>query len=75
MRTQEELKRFYQTDLLADLKILELKRKKVLKKYISVGVVILCVLGVSSFFVIANSFTEPLIVIVPVVISMERMDL
>ena len=69
MRTLGELKHFYQTDLLADLKILDQKRQKVLQKFIFAGVIILCVVGVSFFLLISSSYAEPGFIIVPIVIS------
>jgi len=70
MNTLEDLKHFYDTDLSADLKVLEQKRKKVLRKLTFVGVVLLCMVGVVVFIVLMNPHIDRGIIIVPVVLSL-----
>jgi len=49
MKTLSELKQFYETELWADLKVLEQKRKNILQKLSLVGIVLLCIVGISLF--------------------------
>ncbi len=46
MRTLGELKDFYNTTLLADLKVLEQQRKKIVLRLFCIAAIILCILGV-----------------------------
>ena len=69
MKTLQEIKQFYESELLADLKLLEQKRLKVSKKLTFVGTALLCMVGISAFFVLRNPNTDRNIIIVPIVIS------
>ena len=61
MKTLEELKSFYQTELINDLRRLEQKRKQVMRNaLIAVGVII--VLGLVAFGVITSQGGPPQIV-------------
>ena len=70
MKTLEDFNYFYVTDLSADLKVLEQKRRKVLKKLTFVGAVLLCMVGVVVFIVLMNPHIDRGIIIVPVVLSL-----
>lgn len=50
MKTLEDLREFYNTTLLADLKTLEQERKKIVFKLTCIIVTILCILGVCFLF-------------------------
>ena len=52
MKTLSELKQFYQTRLLPDLRDLEHKRRNVLRKRMYVNTVILCIVGTAVFLTI-----------------------
>ena len=58
MKTLQEIKQFYESELLADLKLLEQKRRKVLQKLTYVGIVLLCMVGITAFFVLRNPDTD-----------------
>jgi hypothetical protein len=68
MRTLQEMKDYWETDLLADIEVLEQKRKKVVQKLTFLGIVFLCVIVV-SFFVIVKNGADFSIIMFPVVIS------
>jgi hypothetical protein len=68
MKTLSELKQFYQTQLLADLKALELKRRKVLRKRMYVNTVILCIVAAAVFATI-NFGMPPHIIFISIVLS------
>ncbi len=68
MKTLSELKQFYQTRLLADLRTLERKRRKVLQKLTFVGIVILCIVA-PTVFVTIHFRMEPGILLGSIVLS------
>jgi len=68
MKTLSELKHFYQTQLLADLKALELKRRKVLQKRMYVNTVILCIVAAAVFVTIKFGM-PPHIIFISIVLS------
>lgn len=68
MKTLEDIKHFYSRTLLADLAVLEEKRKKIVRKLICLGIVLLSVL-VISLFIFRQSLTGDFrVLIFPVVI-------
>lgn len=69
MKTLQEVKQFYETELLVDLKVLEQKRRKVLQKLIYVGIVLLVGIGISVIFTMRSTDTGPIFIIVSIVIS------
>ena len=69
MKTLQEIKQFHESELLADLKLLEQKRLKVSKKLTFVGIALLCMVGISAFFVLRNPDIDLGVIIVPIVIS------
>jgi len=68
MRTLQEIKSFWETDLLADIEALEQKRKKVLRKLTFVGIAMFCLVAV-SFFILVLSGADFGIIMFPVVLS------
>jgi len=68
MKTLSELKHFYQTRLLADLKALEHKRRNVLRKCMYVNTVILCIVA-AAVFVTINFGMPPHIIFISIVLS------
>ena len=68
MKTLQEIKQFYETELLADLKVLEQKRRGILQKFIFVGIAILFIAGLSVVIFLGNPNIGPGIIFVPVVI-------
>jgi len=68
MKTLSELKQFYQAQLLADLKALEHKRRKVLRKRMYVNTVILCIVA-AAVFVTINFRMHPHIIFISIVLS------
>lgn len=70
MKTLEDLKRFYDTYLSADLKVLEQKRRKVARRLTFVGITLLCIVGIIAFLVLRSPDINRGVIIVPIVISM-----
>lgn len=68
VKTLEDLKHFYNTTLLADLKGLEQERKKVAQKLFYVIIAIVCVMGISFFLWLRSFNTNIAVIIVPVVL-------
>jgi len=69
MKTLEDLRHFYLTDLSADLKVLEKKRRNVLQKLTSVGITLLCLVGVVVIIMLLNPHIDRGFIMVPIVIS------
>jgi len=69
MKTLEDLMNFYQTDLSTDLMALEQKRLKIVRKLISVGITPLCVIGIAVFYLLRTPYSDPIIIIVAIVLS------
>ena len=70
MKTLQEIKQFYESELLADLTALDQKRRKVLQKLTYVGITLLCMVGIIVFIVLRNPHAYRGIIIVPVVLSL-----
>jgi len=68
LKTLEDLKNFYDTTLLADLKVLEKERRKVVFKLTCIIVTILCVLGVCLLLWMGNLNAIPAVLIIPAVL-------
>ena len=49
MKTLQEMQQFYETELLADLKVLEQKRRKISQKLTFVDIALLCMVGIIVF--------------------------
>jgi hypothetical protein len=69
MKTLEELREFYETTLVEDLRVLEEQRKKLVNKFLIVVVVILGCVGV-GFAVMSSSGGSPVMIIVPLVLGL-----
>lgn len=69
MKTLEDLKHFYDTDLSADLKVLEQKRRKVLQTLICVGIALAGGIGISAIFLLRRIDVDFGFIIVPVIPS------
>ena len=67
MKTLDELKEFYDSTLLADLKGLEEKRKGVMHKVMIVGGGILCVLVVGFIVFAGGGGGNPVVIFIPLV--------
>jgi hypothetical protein len=70
LKTLEELKDFYNTTLLADLKVLEQQRRKITFKLTCIFVAILCILGVCFLISRGNFNTIPAVVFIPVILCL-----
>jgi hypothetical protein len=68
VKTLEDLREFYKTTLLADLKILEQERRKIAVTLSSITVIILCILGVCFLIFRANLRAGPAVIIIPAVL-------
>jgi len=68
VKTLEDFTNFYNTALLADLKVLEQERRKIAFKLICIIVAILCTLGICLLILKANSSVEPTFLFVPVIL-------
>ena len=69
MKTLEDFTNFYNTALLADLKVLEQERRKIVTKLIYVMVAILCILGVCLLISMTNLQVETPFVFIVTIIS------
>lgn len=70
MKTLEDLREFYNTTLLADLKTLEQERKKIVFKLTCIIVTILCILGVCFLFWRVNSNAILVALFIPAVLCL-----
>ena len=69
MKTLEDFTNFYNTALLADLKVLEQERRKIVTKLIYVMVAILCILGVCLLISMTNLQVKTPFVFIVTIIS------
>jgi len=69
VKTLEDFTNFYNTALLADLKVLEQERRKIVTKLIYVMVAILCILGVCLLISMTNLQVETPFVFIVTIIS------
>lgn len=70
MKTLEDLKHFYNTQLTADLRLLEQKRKSILNKMAVIGLVMMGLALVFIFVVLANEPANPVIIIAPLIVAL-----
>ena len=69
MKTLEELREFYETTLVEDLRVLEEQRKKLVNKFLIVVVVIVACVGV-GFVIMSSSGGSPVMIIIPLVLGL-----
>jgi len=69
MKTLEDLREFYQTTLINDLRPLEARRKSLVNKFLIVGAVILGVIVVAFAIIASAGAPAPVIFIIPAVIG------
>ena len=68
MKTLEDLRDFYNTTLLTDLKVLEQQRQKITLKLTYILAVMLCILGVCFLFLQGNINAAPLFILIPAIL-------
>ena len=68
MKTLEELRDFYQSDLLSDLEVLEQQRKQIVGKFKYVGIVFFCIFAVVFFLLRRWVLMQPFFVILPIIV-------
>lgn len=68
MRTLEDLRDFYNTTLLAELKVLERQRRNVIRKFQYVGIVLLCIAAVVVLLLWHSLARQPMLIFIPIVI-------
>ncbi|MHC4243227.1 MAG: DUF3137 domain-containing protein [Planctomycetota bacterium] len=68
MKTLKDFTNFYNTALLADLKVLEQERRKIISKLTCVIVTILCTLGVCLLILRASLRISPPFIFIPVIL-------
>ncbi len=69
MKTLEEFTNFYHTTLVSDLKVLELERRKIVSRLISILAVILCVCGACLIFLISTANEATPFVFIIIILS------
>ncbi len=69
MKTLEDLKKFYKTTLINDLKPLEARRKSLVNKFLIVGAVILGVMVIGLAVIAAAGPPTPVIFLVPAILG------
>ncbi len=69
MKTLEDLKKFYKTTLINDLKPLEARRKSLVNKFLIVGAVILGVIVIGFAVIAAAGVPAPVIFFVPAILG------
>ena len=65
MKTLEELKKFYETDLVPELKVLEQQRKRIVGKFKYVAIVLLCLTTVMVLLLWEHFKAKPIFIIMP----------
>lgn len=70
MKTLREMRQFYETQLLADLKVLERKRRKVLRKLIITGAVLISMVAAVALLVLMNPQIGPSAIVISVMASL-----
>jgi hypothetical protein len=67
MKTHEELKEFYESTLVNDLKVLEERRKGIVGKLLIIVAVALGIAGVGAIVMATSGAPAPIIIIVPLI--------
>ena len=68
MKTLEDLRDFYNTTLLAELKVLERQRRNVVRKFQYVGIVLLCIAAVVVLLLWHSLARQPMLIFIPIII-------